>query len=473
MEGNMKRKLIAFILIMMMILSSCSKQNNESQANASNNDNDKIQLWYYNRYGYENIIETYVNSIIKFCEDNDIPLEVSKFNGDTISIEDYILKRNIAASAGNMIILDEVQDLDDVASQHADYTKLDNYKNLFDVYKDRFCIPLMFQTVAQCIDNSIMKHYNIDTTVNKIITYSEYLEIKQEMKEKGARFDYNTRDYNELLAYYLNTNGLLLVDEKSESLANADEFKESLKKSITGICNDIILYNNYKLNKNIRSKSMNDVLEFRDFANSENIYDITSQLVFWGSFKYISGTTYTSDLFNFNIPNSTFLFNPIHSSRRYPYLYIYKKITNDKIYDVANYIISESSYYALSEKAGTRFMPILNTDITKQQIYANDDWKLKDDFKIDDEKRSIINTTYEMLFKSEEKSKEIASYLFYNEKYSNAIKTFVDDTVFDIARKLSGEELSLERFDPKNQEISKFIDNKINEFITNLKILYN
>lgn len=42
------------------------------------------------------------------------------------------------------------------------------------------------------------------------------------MKEKGARFFYNTREYNELFAYYLNTNGLLLLDEKSEFLEIID-----------------------------------------------------------------------------------------------------------------------------------------------------------------------------------------------------------------------------------------------------------
>lgn len=469
---KIKRELIVIIIILMMILTSCTKPKSEIQDASTQNSNDKIQLWYYNRYGYSNTIETYVNSIIKFCEDNEIPLEVTKFSKDTMSIDDYILKRNIAATAGNMIVLDEIQYMGDLASQHADYTKLGNYSKLFDVYKNRFCIPIIFQTLALYIDNNIMKHYDIDTTKNKVITYSDYLEIKQEMKEKGARFDYNTREYNELIAYYLNTNGLLLLDEKSELIDNTDDFRDSLKKSITGICNDIILYNNYNLNKNIRTKILNDVYEFMDLANSENIYDKTSGLVFMGNFKYISGTTLPGDLFNYSIPNSTFLFNPIHCSRTYPCLYMYKKITNDKIYDVANYIIGESSFSVLSEMGATRFMPVLNTDLTRKLIYVNDDWKLKDDFKIDDEKRSIIDATYEMLFKDEEKSKEIASYLFYNEKYSRTIKTFVDDIVFDIAKKLSGEELSLEKFDPNNQEMNKFIDDKINEFITNFKVLY-
>ncbi len=234
----------------------------------------------------------------------------------------------------------------------------------------------------------------------------------------------------------------------------------------------MLVYNSYNLNKNIRTRIINDTYEFMDLSNSENIYDKTSGLIFMGNFKYVSGTTFSGDLFNYSIPNSTFLFNPVHNSRRYPCLYLYNKITNDKIYDVANYMISESSFSVLSEMGAARFMPIINTDLTRQQIFVNDDWKLNDDFKIDDEKRSVINDTFKILFKNEEKSKEIASYLFYNEKYINKIKTFVDDTIFDIAKKLSGEELSLEKFDPNNQEMNKFIDDKINEFITNFKVLY-
>jgi len=253
-----------------------------------------------------------------------------------------------------------------------------------------------------------MKYYDIDFSKNKIITYSDYLKIKQEMKEKGARFEYNAREYNELLDYYLNTNRLLFVDEKSELIVNTDELKESLKESITGICNEIALYNDFILNKNIRARSIDDLLEYIEFANSENVYDITSGLVFRGSIKYVSGTTFSGDLFKLNIPNSTFLFNPIQSSRVYPCLYIHKKVTNDKIYDVANYMISESAFSVLSELGGTRYMPVLNTDLTRQQIYANDDWKLKD----------------------------------------------------------------LEKFVLEKQDLDKFIDDKINEFITNFNIIY-
>ena len=51
---------------------------------------------------------------------------------------------------------------------------------------------------------------------------------------------------------------------------------------------------------------------------------------------------------------------------------------------------------------------------------------------------------------------------------------FVDEIVFEIAKKLSGESLSLSSFNPNNQEINKLVDDKIDDIFNyyNKQILY-
>lgn len=468
----MKKRLISLILIVMMVLTSCSNLNIAVKGNSGKNNSGKIQFWYYTRDGNNHIIHNYVKTIKEFCDNNNIEMEIFHYNEADISKEDYILKRNLSVVTGNAIIFDEISNMLDIANQHADYTKLDNYDALFSVYKDKFCIPITFQTAVPYISNDIMKYYGIDLSQRKVLTYSEYLDIKQEMKEKGARFKYNSREYNELLAYYLNSNDLLLVNEESKVINEDDVFRDALKKSVLGICNDIVLYGNINLYPNMKSGGMDDIADYIEIVKAEHIYDMESDLVLWGDHNFVSGSTSTRDLLNVHIANSTFIFNPYFIASVMPALYIYKNITNDKVYDVANYIISETSYSILFESGNTRFMPILNTDMTKKQIYANDDWTLNNEFKVDDEIRGVINDTYKVLLKDEEKAREIADYLYYDKNYSIVIRTFVDDLIFDIAKMLSGEDLSLKRFDSENAEINKMIDDKINEFVSNFKILY-
>lgn len=466
----MKRKLIVFILILMMVFTSCSKPKSDAQDASLQNSNDKIQIWYYNYTDDSNFIGVYLENLQKYCFDNSIPLEINKFDEGTISKEEYLEKRNAAAESGNLIILDREQDIQDISNQHADYTKLENYNNLFSGYKNRFFIPLSIFTTANYIVYDLIRYYGIDIPDEPVITYAEYLAIKQEMKEKGAKFEYNSREYNEMLEYHLNSNGLLMVNVETEILKNDDSFKKNLKKSIYDLCNDMILHSSSDLNPNIRAREKDDIVEYIETAKFEKIYDNNSELTLAASIKSINSITHVANLFRLDLSNIIFYFNP-YQIDGIPNFFMHEKITNAKIYDVANYLLGDAGYSDLYKMVNTRLMPTYGTDKIKELIKATDDWQLKESFNATDDRKAVINSAYEMLFKNEEKSREIADYLYYNERYSSAIRVFVDKAVFDIARKLSGEELSLKNFDPNNQEMSKFVDEKIDEFVTNFKKL--
>ncbi len=454
----MKKKFIAIILIIMMILlSSCNK---------ANDDNATIQLWYYDFNGagyYSEAIYGIISKAKMFCDTNKIPLEVVGYNENTISHEDYVLKRNAAAAAGNMITIDDARFMHDIAKQHADYTKLDNYNNLLSAYKDRFCIPLGVGYRAVYIENEAINYYDIDTE-EPLITYGDYLTVKQKMKEKGAKFELNITEYYELLDYYLDMNGLLFINEESEILKDNNKFKELLKKSILEVCNDIILYNDGKLEINNKTQ--------KQITDSFRIYDENSKLTLSGD------TIQVYDLlehglfggFREDIFKKTFVIDPepIFYS---PCFYMYKKITNDKIYDLANYLVSESTYLMVTTNKPF-YSPVFNMDKTREVLSVDNNWEYSGIFKmnadrgqeVDKRVVKLINTVYELLVKNDDKSEQIANYYFYNKNYSNEIKDFISNTVYNIAS---------EKFDYKNEEINNMIDNKIDEFITNFNVHYN
>lgn len=467
----MKKKLIAYILIMIMILVSCFKPKVETLDTSEQSSDDSIQIWYYIYKEGTYFIDYFVENIKKYCDENSIPLSIYKYDENTTPIEEYIEKRNTAAKSGNLISFDRIDDMRDIANQHADYTKLDNYNNLLSQYKDRFCIPLARQGIAIYVSNDVMQYYDIDIANNSLLTYSEYLEIKQKMKEKGAKFEYNSREYNELLEYHLNSNGLLIINEESEIIKNSDELKRMLKKSIFDVCEDILLHSNNELNTSIRARDKDDPTEYLNISKIEKLYDENSGLTLSSVLKHAT-ITYVADFFSINLSNKTFIFNP-YFTFTIPNFYMHEKITNNKIYDVANYILSDSGYSLIYEATNTRFIPTFITDNIKKQIRVNDDWRIEDSLNATIERKDIINKAYELLFKNEERAREISDYVYYNERYSSLIRTFVDECVFDIAKELSGERLSLEKFDPNNKEIDRMINDKIDEFVSNFKTPYN
>lgn len=127
------------MLLITFIFSSCANM----FTSKNDIDNDTIQLWYYTSYDEisANAIFKVVDRAKEFCSGYNIPLEVYNYGVYVLSHEDYILKRNLAALNGNMIIIEDINSMRDLTKHHADYAKFDNYNKLLNSYKDRFCIP--------------------------------------------------------------------------------------------------------------------------------------------------------------------------------------------------------------------------------------------------------------------------------------------------------------------------------------------
>ena len=414
----MKKRYIAILIIIimittsLMILISCVKKDNSKVDNFTTNkddlkDNnvkksaDKIQLWYYTGIddNYTEYVLKIVDSAKKFCSANNIPLETFGYDVETLTIEDYKLKRNTAAASGNMIIIEDINYIRDLSKLHADYTKLDNYDKLLSAYRDRFCIPLGSQYSANYIETYAIQYYGISTD-KLIITYIDYLKIKQEMKKKGAKFELNHKELAYLMNYYLHMNGLLYIDEESKFLSNNDNLKEILKKTILDILNEIILYYNGNLDT---YKNTTDSMFM------QRIYDKNSGLVLENSkAKSIKNLIEPRDFLRQieDVDNKIFYYNPFGFSYS-PSFFMHKKITNENIFDLANHIVSEETYLFANERY-IYYAPIFNIDKAKDILKVNNNLEFVGEYEGDSRIREIINYAYEMLVKNENTSKEIS-----------------------------------------------------------------
>ncbi len=458
---------IVIMIILLILLTSCNK---------GNSDNNVIQLWYYNFEKEENASERLATKIEIYCEKENIPLKIFKYDKNIMSYQDYAFKRNVAAASGNLITIDDARNLISISEDHADYIKLANYDNLFNIYKDRFCIPIGINYWVISTNNDAMEHYGIDTSKNRVITYSEYLDRKQIMKEKGARFALNNRDRYEMIDYCLNSNGLLFVDKNNSDIKSADKFSKMIKKTIFDICENIKLYSEGTLST--------DKGYVQSFAQDYHIYDKMSNLNLSDA-EEMTPIIITRYLFKEveDIYNKTLVIHPrlmIYS----PSLYVSNKVTNDKVYDVASFIISFSNYSMLIHEnltPKTALTPTLDTAETREMLQVNENWEyvIRANEPIEIEESCVINEIYSLIIKDENTSKELADYYFSNPYYNTnddnyriAIRDFIEDTIIDMARELSGGNLSLEKFDPESEEINKNLYKKIKEFVKNFYLLY-
>ena len=454
----MLKRVIAIILIIMLVFlcTSCNE--------GTNNENATIQIWAYDykdSLGYSNGVSSILSNVKFFCDKNEIPIEILIYDPDKMAYNDYVLKRNTAAVNGNIIIIEDARYISDLAVQHADYTKLDSYDSLFDTYKNRFCIPLAISHPITFKYNDAINYYNIITD-KVVITYDEYLQMKQQMKQHGAEFKLNRLEFQQSVDYFLIKNEIKYLNVQSAILKNSKKFKEALKNTVVELCNDFVLYNNRVLNSDIKFTDNNATFIFNQ--DDYTIYDENSGLTLC-DYPSIHPLTHYDNYVNDSILDKTIVLEPDISIS--PSFFMYKKITNDKIYDVANYIVNENTYLYITQRWHS-YSPVFNGEKTRKLFGVDENWQYEGigaekGGDLDKKRYTLYNQIYEMLVKDEEQSNILSSYYYINEEYSNKIYDFIADIII---------ELSNENYDYKNSEINKMIDKKIDEFVTNFNIHY-
>ncbi len=461
----MKKILVNIFLMMIlmmsfMTLSSCSPKNNEK---------DTIQIWRYdydntNAGIYSDALDSIAFKLKTYCITNNIPVEVVRYGEKTLSYEDYLLKRNAAMARGNMIVLDDARSLHDIALQHADYSKLGNYNKLMDQYKDRFCIPVGVGYRAIAMNSEVMKHYSINLDKN-LINYDDYLKIMQQMKEEGARFKLNYRTFSDTIQYYMIKNGIRYIDEYSDIIKNKEVFKAEIKKTAIEAYEDLKLYND-----NI--SDIYNILE-DDSDPYYYIYDKTSNLTLLDGYKgdHLLGVYSDISRLQDDIMNSTLVLD-IGVTFKSPCAYLYKKVTNDKIYDVFNQIL-EIDYYKVVNPTYSRgaFFTATDTEEIREFLEVDENWEHKGILKAlvkentgkDIVILNTVNDVYKILVKDKAEAKSIADAFFSNDEYYYKIRSVIIQLV---------NRLSTGNLDYNKKEDGEIIDKVIDDFILNFNIHY-
>lgn len=474
------KKVISVILILtvifsLLILTSCNNRNafngeahsykSEDDENTQSNkkdDNSEIQLWYYD-YGpnlfYSKNITALIESIKVFSEKNNIPLNIVQYDKNTLTYKDYILKRNLAALNGNMIIIEDVNDMWDLLNQNADYTKLESYNEIFDEYKDKFCIPIGTSNYYSAIDSSILDNYGIKLN-RSIITYEEYLEKKQEMKEMGAKFSKNLDEVYEIIDYFKTIYEISYINATSEIFNDKDKLKAALKSCIIEVYDDLIKYNN-------GDKLNSYDIKRRDFGN---IYDENSNLDIYKEYGLRTLTDYIGyqDYYEL-VSDNILVVSSIHAES--PCFFMYKKITNERIWELANFIVSEDGYETISGLYHV-YAPIFKGETIKDVLELDKNYKYKGPHKKAAEQGQeksiimyrLISEGLEIAVENQETRKLLAKYNFTNRDYSNKFSSFIINSVFN----LIDNDLNY-----KDEKVNKTLDEEINEFVENFSIHNN
>lgn len=465
----MRKKLLSTILIIVvLIITSCLNQNYESE--------NKIQIWYYTKNKYEKIgYEKIIDKAKKYSEENDIPLEVITYDSDTLTIDDYLFKRNLAISKGNAIILEQnLQNLYMMSKHHADYENIDNYNKLLDAYKNRYFIPLSgVLYAAMPIINDSLDYYEI-TPESRIMTYSDYLELKQTMKTKGAKFTLSRMEFFQLIDYHMHMMSILFLNEDNKILNDMNNFKETLKAVCINVCKDISF--NYDANLGFESHSIiydeNSNLLLSDDLDANKVMHILNPSEYTFSIDIIPHTV------DRDPDGKSYYIIPFDAFyNKHLYMFIHKNISNTKIYDLANHLISEDTYFMLNSahsiypaedsKYSSFNAPIFKID--KSDNVLNDNLELTDK-KWSSDIRELVSLSYDILVKNEDKLKEIANEGFSNKIYYTQIRSFIGQLVENISNNLLDGELSLENINFNDEKTNKLIDEKINEFVINFLI---
>jgi len=359
MEKTMKKYITMLIVMMMLVLVSCSKDE----------PGDIIKVWMY-KYSDDaednELKELIKNEVINFSEENNLKVDIIEYSYKEMSVEDYIFKRNLALETKDAdIVIDCMNDGLEKISQYAgDYTKLKNYENIFDNFKGQYCIPISSLMKTIILDNSTLKQYGFEC--DKYITLDEYYELKQKLKEKGAKFRFSITEQMQLFNYYISKNDVEMI--KNNGVYTID--KELVMNTIKEIYEDIQKHYDIVVDKDKGIGIVN---------NEEVIYDETSgcHLSQRGIYYPLKISSLTG---NMNAPYEDFtvvIRDDIEDTMRYvPCLFINKNTKNDDTYNLADFLISDTFQKRVFNNTVVS-STIVDTAEVKEKTGYNDDWSYK------------------------------------------------------------------------------------------------
>ena len=388
---------------------------------------------------------------------DDIEVDIKQFSYSDLSYDDYVLKRNLAIEHGDLdMTLDLPGSLYALRNKAADYDRIESYKNVFDNYKNQYCVPLCSVLRVNFVNNDVLIKYDIQP--KNVITLYEYYDIKQRMKASGAEFKLNYKEFRELVDYYFIKNDLKILKDKNglyidktAALAAVRELTEDIKSNYDYeyIISDSADYG-YKI---IEEKSGYEfsglmynysALNYNDFRNRPPIENYTIVLL-----------DNNGDFFS------------MYNSGIMPCLFIPKSSKNDNVYTMADTLFRDGFQLSLYERRMEGV--VTNLDSTRDLIGFDENWNYVGVKNLTDENGNKVSLKtypkpeeeklYEVLTKGYELVRNMdMSYFFSSVYYYRDFNMFVSDvTVAAI----------------KDEKVLEDFDKMADDFIINLNISGN
>lgn len=431
------RKIIFFLLIIMtLILSSCQ----------SKEETDTVKVWWYKQSDGYNIYNYTVLSALEemeeYAQNNNIKLEITKFYEDILSYDDYILKRNAAVESGDVdILFDTVSNLYSLRNKNGDYTRLDTYSDILNSFKGYYCLPICYHTRAKVMNNEVLKLYDINCS--KVISLDEYYEIKQRLRNSGAKFDFNAMEKFELVDRYYRKNNISAIEKDKKYTVD----KDLLKQTVKDIYKDVMGNYNYTY---AEDNSINKVYENNSgiVFSSKSFYGISSCDI------YDSRREMPEELTDYTVAVIDKVQYEVKESL--PCVFV-TNAARDDAFKLASQLFTSKFQINLREKKHIYIMPVVDITEVKESYGLDSDWKCirqiesytpEDTAQLYDMK----DMAYEYVVRGDN------SYFFTDSRVEDAIISFIYDEVSLLM---------------DNQGAFDSIDKRIDDLIININVHYN
>lgn len=442
---NKKLKYIRLFMITasILILTSCAEQVDEV-----------VNIWYYEYEFNPNggIIEKAIEYMDRFAEINDINIEVSKYSYKDMSFDDYVLKRNLAIEHGDAdILLDHIVSLYRIRKYADDYSKLENYENIIESFREGYCIPISYVMPAIFVKNEVLDIYGVKT--DRIISLINYYEMKQEMKENGARFKLIETELYELIDYYVLKNNLKIYSDNG--IFTVD--KDLMINTFNEIYNDI---DKYYEEDEVGGNWVDDYLIYDINSNKTLAYDRVLPALNVNEYR---GEPIIKD---YTIALIDEEYSLSHWNKFPQCVFINKNSTNENLFKVAGSLFSDGFQYLNYFSYGKGI--VTNTDYVMEHMGFELDGRYTGEKFVDDSGNILRKNKYydkdseEQLFEMMEKAYKALREKNTEDIYDYALlKPELEDFIFDVI------------VDKKSKFEEVNIDKEIDDFIKEININYN
>ncbi len=454
MKGKIKKLLL--IIFSILLMTGCSdKVGNVSEDQEQ--DDGIVNVLYYYLDGSEDDYNLKVaeRMLRKYGKENNIEVRVKKYSNEELSHDDFALKRNTMLQSNEAdIVFDTADNLYEIKNKCGDYSKLSTYENIWDNLKGYYCIPLFLESKADKLNDEAFEVYGIKPEKD-VLTRQEYYEIKQFMKENGARFALNKCEIMELVEYYTIKNNVRIKDEEGKYSVNEDALKQTVKE----VYEDV--EKNYDTIDEEKIKNYDTDYEIRDEVTNK-VIRAWNTVLFWKMADYERIIEYISNSGVYEggkSPDSSIVIDDIavQAGRNFQYTSLFiRKNSADEVYKIAGVLLTEDYYKAIGPiKQKPDFSPAIDTPGTREYINVDENWRYAGEIGDDAVAKKgveLFNRYYEII-----RQKDISNIFT-----SRELREIIPDFIVSEMEKLI-----------KNPEQVNRLDRDIDDFIVNLNVRHN